>query len=74
MNSIDRKNVWMIWQLLHSVSIDDHGTQPWEKQPHSGLVGGDVLPGDQKNANKNADVKWPNAQVPYVISSSFSMC
>lgn len=55
-----------------AVSIDDHGTQPWEKQPHSGLVGGDVLPGDQKNANKNADVKWPNAQVPYVISSSFT--
>ncbi|XP_045027727.1 astacin-like metalloprotease toxin 5 [Daphnia magna] len=55
-----------------AVSIDNQGTQPWQHQPDSGLVGGDLLPEDAKNGNKNAAAKWPNAQVPYVISSSFS--
>ncbi|XP_057373227.1 zinc metalloproteinase nas-4-like [Daphnia carinata] len=53
-----------------TASVD--GAQPWEKQSYNGLLGGDVVPGDKKNANKNADLKWPNAQVPYVISKSFS--
>ncbi len=57
--------------MLNSVSIDNQGTQPWQHQPDSGLVGGDLLPEDAKNGNKNAAAKWPNAQVPYVISSSF---
>ncbi|KAI9557811.1 hypothetical protein GHT06_014560 [Daphnia sinensis] len=54
-----------------AASIDNQG-QSWEKQAHSGLVGGDLLPGITKSANKNAAAKWANAQVPYVISSSFS--
>lgn len=55
-----------------AVSLDMHGAQPWQIQPHSGLLGGDGLPGDENNANKNAGFKWPKAQVPYVISNSFS--
>lgn len=59
--------------MFDLVSLDKHGAQPWQIQPHSGLLGGDGLPGDENNANKNAGVKWPKAQVPYVISKSFCM-
>lgn len=52
-----------------TASVD--GSPSWEKQAHNELLGGDVVPGDNINANKNADLKWPNAQIPYVISKSF---
>ncbi|KAK4011385.1 hypothetical protein OUZ56_020499 [Daphnia magna] len=48
----------------------DNRGQSWEKQVHSGLVGGDLLPGITKIANKNAAAKWANALVPYVISNT----
>lgn len=44
---------------------------PWDKQ-HPGLVEGDIMPTDKKNAIINPGGLWPNKIIPYVIDSTYS--
>ena len=44
---------------------------PWDEQDPE-LEEGDILPSSDKNALVDVNKHWPNAQVPYVISSNFS--
>ncbi|EFX86899.1 hypothetical protein DAPPUDRAFT_221724 [Daphnia pulex] len=44
---------------------------PWKKQ-HPGLVEGDIMPTDKKNAIINPGGLWPNKIIPYVIDSTYS--
>nr|CAH0106813.1 unnamed protein product [Daphnia galeata] len=51
----------------------ENGLQPWKHQENGTGLSGCNNPHDtgKKNANKNADVRWPGAQIPYVISTAF---
>nr|CAH0107692.1 unnamed protein product [Daphnia galeata] len=44
---------------------------PWDEQDPE-LEEGDILPSSDKNALVDVNKHWPNAQVPYVISSNFN--
>ena len=41
-------------------------------QKATNLVGGDMVPSKGKRIILNSTNKWPQAQIPYVISSQYS--
>lgn len=43
----------------------------WNRQ-HPDLFGGDIMLTDRKNALMSYRARWPNAQIPYVLSANYS--